>query len=100
MDMSPRASSSVYSDTFELDDLLQRLSQQTWEQGDYTMHVLLEENEALNSELTAVRATWASIYEVMINASEIASHLQILAEEGETQMEKARRKWIANCTAF
>ncbi|KXH42653.1 hypothetical protein CSAL01_09900 [Colletotrichum salicis] len=53
--MEPRRTSSVYSDTFELDDLLLRLTKQAEEQQDMVIDVLRQEAMALYREL---RAMW------------------------------------------
>ncbi|KAF4475617.1 hypothetical protein CGGC5_v005805 [Colletotrichum fructicola Nara gc5] len=46
--MEPRRTSSVYSDTFELDDLLTRLTRQAEEQHYAAISLLQEENTALH----------------------------------------------------
>ncbi|KAK1452643.1 hypothetical protein CTAM01_17267, partial [Colletotrichum tamarilloi] len=59
--MEPRRTSSVYSDTFELDDLLLRLTKQADEQHDMVSDILQQENNALYRKLRAARQLWRFI---------------------------------------
>jgi hypothetical protein len=100
MDRTLRPSSSVYSDSFQLDDLLHRLSEQTWQQQIRTFQTLTDENRVLQSELSEVRQLWESIYGLMQGVNDIAGQLSVIKNGGDRTMDKLKLKWIANCTAF
>jgi hypothetical protein len=45
----------IYSDLFELGDLLRKLSEQARSRGEYAIQVPIQENEAVRSELSYFR---------------------------------------------
>jgi hypothetical protein len=98
--MPPRPTSSIYSDPFELDDLLRRLSEQARSQGEYAIQVLTQENEAVKSELSYFRRSWAVIYELMTKVNDILRELKAVMAEMNATIEREQNKYKANCTAI
>lgn len=62
MSSSSRYSSSVYSDSFDLEGFLQRLSEQASQQQIRTIQTLIDENRNLQNELRKMHSIWKSIY--------------------------------------
>ncbi|KAL0930257.1 uncharacterized protein CTRU02_214332 [Colletotrichum truncatum] len=98
--MEPRPTSSVYSDTFDLDDLLLRLTKQTDEQYDTVIPLLLQENKTLYSELMATRRLWRTLLSLVRDLVELADQLRELLKITRSELEHERRSYLANCTAF
>lgn len=98
--MEPRRTSSVYSDTFELDDLLLRLTKQAEEQQDMVIDVLRQEAMALYREL---RAMW-QLREVIVGfvreLVDLIDQLEELLRKSRSYIEQRRADYLANCTAF
>ncbi|KAK8038383.1 hypothetical protein PG994_015150 [Apiospora phragmitis] len=100
MSIDPRPRSSFYSDEFQLDDLLHRLSEQTWEQEVFTLQLLLQENEELSRELSGLQRRWKLVYKAMAVSAETASQMNIMIKRFQELLAKEQNKWKANFTAF
>ncbi|GKT52031.1 uncharacterized protein ColSpa_12212 [Colletotrichum spaethianum] len=98
--MEPRRTSSVYSDTFELDDLLLRLTKQADEQYDTAIPLLLQENMILCRKLTATRRLWRTMLGLVRELFELADQLHELLRATRSTLERERISYLANCTAF
>ncbi|KAK2742898.1 hypothetical protein CKAH01_18440 [Colletotrichum kahawae] len=98
--MEPRRTSSVYSDTFELDDLLQRLTKQADEQYDTAIALLLQENMALQRELKAMRHFQRIMNSLVRDLAESTDKLGELLRTTRSRLEQRRASYLANCTAF
>jgi hypothetical protein len=96
----PRPASSIYSDEFQLDDLLRRLSERTSDQEVRTVQALLEEKEALERELETVQRVWALIYDIMVETNDTVGQLSTVVRYALSRMETERKNWLANCTAI
>lgn len=95
-----RYSSSVYSDSFQLDDLLQRLSEQAWEQQIRTIQTLEDENRELHNRLSEVRQLWECIYRHMQEVNNIVGQLSTIRRGTGRMMDRQKMMWIVNCTAI
>lgn len=95
-----RYSSSVYSDSFQLDDLLHKLSEQAWQQQIRTIQTLRDENLELHNELSQLRLLWGSIYRYMRQVNDIAGELNTVRKGAGRMIERRNMKWIVNCTAI
>ncbi|KAH6871055.1 hypothetical protein B0T10DRAFT_567485 [Thelonectria olida] len=100
MDEPPRPASSVYSDSFQLQDLLHRLSEQTRSQRGYTAQALVEERDALRTELDSKRRLWQSARQLMARSSDMANRLLQLHGDAEGRILHEQCKWKANCVAI
>ena len=100
MDTPGSYTSSVYSESLQLDDLLQKLSEKTWQQQIRTLKALEEENRELDSKLSEVRRRWGYLYQMMQEVNIVAGQLGTIKNEGGRLMERQKAKWIVNCTAF
>ncbi|KAK3933706.1 hypothetical protein QBC46DRAFT_275272 [Diplogelasinospora grovesii] len=98
--MPPRPSSSVYLEPFHLDDILQQISEQEWRQEIRTLHALIDENEELKAELNGLRRIWGLIYKIMMQVNKAAEQLYMVTTKAGRVVDKQRKIWIANCTAF
>nr|XP_036584423.1 uncharacterized protein CTRU02_05498 [Colletotrichum truncatum]KAF6793941.1 hypothetical protein CTRU02_05498 [Colletotrichum truncatum] len=98
--MEPRRTSSVYSDTFELEDLLLRLTKQADEQHDTAIAVLRQENLALYRELREVRQLCRVISGRVRELFDLTDQLQELLRATRSRLEQERASYLANCTAF
>lgn len=98
MSADPRPTSSIYSDTFELEDLIQRLSVQVREQDLYAE--LREENERLQLELFDVKARWRQVKQILDVCILVDGELIKLYQDAVAKLNKRRNIWFANCTAF
>ncbi|KAH8655615.1 hypothetical protein BX600DRAFT_440115 [Xylariales sp. PMI_506] len=100
MDKSIWPASSIYSDSFQLDDLLHRVSEQTWEKELRMFQALEDENKELQDELFRVQQSWESIYTMMEKVNKIAEQLNAIMMEGKSRIKKQKVNWIINCRAF
>jgi hypothetical protein len=100
MDTILRYSSSVYSNSFQLDDLLQKLSEQAWQHEIRTLHALEEENRELQREVSEIRELWGSFYTLMQEVANIYEQLSIIRSGVRQMTDKQKLKWLVNCTAF
>lgn len=100
MSMTSKYSSSIYSDSFQLDDLLQQLSKQTRQQNIRTCQTLEQENEELRNELSQTRQFWDHIYGLMQEVANISAQLRTIKNEGVRLMIKQKKNWLVNCTEF
>ncbi|KAL4403352.1 hypothetical protein CABS03_15266 [Colletotrichum abscissum] len=98
--MEPRRTSSVYSDTFELDDLLLRLTKQADEQHDMVSDILQQENNALYRKLMAARQLWRFIVGLVHGIVELIDQLEELLTKARLRIQQGRANYLANCTAF
>lgn len=100
MDQLPSATSSVYSSSFPLDDLLHRLSEQTKDQEEHTIYALLEEREQLTEELRCLRRCWDSLYQLIVASDETARGLSFKMDKARKRIKQEENKWFANLTAI
>lgn len=100
MESGPRPASSVYSDQFELDELLHHLSEQTQVQRAFLVEALEKENKLLSFELIVERQVWESLYHCMVEIVEIADQLKVLQRDAERRILIRKQRWLANCTAI
>lgn len=100
MDSQERPTSSIYSDRFELDELVSRLSDEADAQELYAIQALQNERDALSREVEARRTIWNSIYQVLIESADVASKIAALCKYAYDLIGKERNKWLANRNAF
>ncbi|UQC75185.1 uncharacterized protein CLUP02_01838 [Colletotrichum lupini] len=98
--MEPRRTSSVYSDTFELDDLLLRLTKQAEEEQDMVIDILWQEAMALYCELRTTRQLRGVIVGFVHELVDLVDQLEDLLRKSQSHMEQRRAKYLANCTTF
>ena len=98
--MATRTTSSMYSDQFELDDLLCRLSEQVTNQGERAIQGLKQENRALGPEQDYFRRSWAAIYEMLTGVNDILNQLTITLAEMNEKIESEQNTYRTNCTAI
>jgi hypothetical protein len=98
MDVNWRPTSSVYSDAFELDELLDRVSEQAAAQKQYIIWALEEERDTVRRELEKERNRWASIYELMLEAADAGEKLALLHQDAERRVGREQNVWVSNCT--
>ncbi|KDN59969.1 putative FAD-binding domain-containing protein [Colletotrichum sublineola] len=84
--MEPRRTSSVYSDTFELDDLLLRLTKQADEQDDTAISLLQQQNMDLYRELMATRRLWRNLIDLVRDLSEVYPAIDTLAKNDDSHV--------------
>lgn len=99
-DTKQRAVSSAYSDSFDLDILLHRISLQTTQQQDYTIQALEKEQATMRLDLSAQKKTFAMLYKTMLKASQAAIQLQDIRHEIGQEVQRQGNIWLANCTAI
>jgi hypothetical protein len=99
-DTKQRAVSSAYSDSFNLDILLHRISLQTTQQQDYTIQALEKEQATMRLDLSAQKKTFAMLYKTMLKASQAAIQLQDIRHEIGQEVQRQGNIWLANCTAI
>jgi predicted ribosome quality control (RQC) complex YloA/Tae2 family protein len=90
----------VYSDSFQLEDLLQRLSEQARQQQTRTIQTLEDENRELRNKLSEVRQLWEAIYRDMQEVNNIAGQLSAIRKGAGRMMDRQKKMWIVNCTAI
>ena len=100
MDRSHSYSSSVYSDSLQLDGFLQTLSEEARQQEIRTFQTLEEENRQLQGELAEIQRLWEYMYQLMQEVTNISGQLRTIKNEGIRLMDKQKAKWIVNCTEF
>ena len=100
MDEPTRYSSSVYSDSFQLDDLLQKLSEQAFVQNAQICRILEAENKDLRNKLSQVQQVWCYIYKLMQEVNSVAGQLDTVQGEGYRLIDHQKIQWIVNCTEF
>ncbi|KAK2005412.1 hypothetical protein LZ32DRAFT_696670 [Colletotrichum eremochloae] len=84
--MEPRRTSSVYSDTFGLDDLLLRLTKQADEQYDTAIPLLQQQNMDLYRELMATRRLWRNLVDLARDLSEVCPAIDTLAKNDDSHV--------------
>lgn len=87
---------SDYSEVFPLEEVLKQISEQTLEQEERTRDALLEELKMLKQQLDLIQSAWQTFCE----AVELGRQISLLFGHGQRRMELAKRRWLANCTAF
>lgn len=100
MDPEPRPTSSVYSDSFPLDDLLERVTEQTKDQEQRTIRALLDDRERLTRELHSLRRCWDSLYQIIVASDKTAKVFSFRYDEARRRIKQEKNKWIANLTAI
>ncbi|KAK5636037.1 hypothetical protein RRF57_011749 [Xylaria bambusicola] len=96
---TPRPTSSFYSDDFEFQGLLQRLSQVTWEQEIRTIHTLEEEKRYWQQQLFKGHDEWSSIYDA-VQVRDVLVLMRRVLQENKIKGETERQKWMANSTVI
>lgn len=95
-----RPTSSVYSDCFELEELVSTLSNEADAQEIYAIEALENERDTLYREVEARRAIWNSIYQMLIESADVASKITALCKFAYDHIEKEKNKWLANRNAI
>ncbi|KAL0929574.1 uncharacterized protein CTRU02_215473 [Colletotrichum truncatum] len=98
--MAARQTSSVYSDTFDLDDLLSRISKQTSEQREAAMRSLYQEIGELEKDILAYRQVCLTACKALDELRELTTRLRMLLAKTASSMRSDKNKYLANCTAF
>lgn len=98
--MACRPTSSVYSDQFQLDDLLDHLSGKVVSQSEHAFQTLLKENKEASAELNYFRSSWSAIYELMTEVNDILCQLTAVVDQLKARIEREQMKYKANCTAI
>lgn len=91
----PRPCSSVYSDEFSLEDLAQRVDESIWVTQLSSIQRLLEENSALEKDLTRYRQTWHDLMALFDEVFELALLLRGSIDEFRDKITAAESKWLA-----
>ncbi|KAI1358910.1 hypothetical protein F5Y08DRAFT_320784 [Xylaria arbuscula] len=97
---TPRPTSSFYSDDFEFQGLVQRLSQVTWEQEIRTIDALEEEKNYWQQQLLRGHNEWSSIYDALVRVRDVLVLMRQVLQENKIKGETERRKWMANSTVI
>ena len=97
---SPRPASSVYSNSFELEELLESLSDQVWKQGTHVFLSLEKEREDIESELVQLRAIRGCIDAAMAQMNGRITQLYTALADARRSIQQERIYWVSNCTAF
>lgn len=92
----PNRSSSVYSDSFDLEGLLRDLETAR----DSTVEELEGERDALWAELAPLRSASASMYQAVAKAAEIATTLSRIHDGAQRTIDIERKKRLANSTVI
>jgi hypothetical protein len=95
-----RLASSVYSDSFELEGLLDKLPNIECGREQQAARELEAERDAMQEELDALRSAWTSIHRALKEAASTADVLTRIYNDAQRCMDVERKKWIANCTAI
>lgn len=100
MDPCARPPSSVYSNQFQLDDLVDEISKWTLDcQQEQLLQALSEQQQTLQMGLEAARDRWAEIHQVMLQAAETAFVLRKLVGDARGGARNEEQNWMVNCTA-
>lgn len=100
----PRPASSIYSNSFELEDLVHRLSEQARFQEEYEIKALQIELDALKHQINDARSRWAFIYDIMMDSADLATKLSLICKDADAQVhrerndDRERKKRLANRT--
>ena len=97
---SPRPTSSVYSDSFELDELLETLSDHLWKHDTHELQGLEKDRECIKSELTALREIRGCIYPAIMQMNKKIELLYAALADAKRAIEREKADWASNCTAF
>lgn len=95
-----RPTSSFYSDCFELEDLVNKLSDEADAQDLYAIEAMQNERNILYHELENKRTLWNEIYQVLIESADIAAKVNALCRFAQDQIRKEQNKWLANRNAI
>lgn len=104
MSLNPRPTSSIYSDSFDLEDLVSRLSQQARSQAFYEIKALQDERDALQRQVEAERSAWVSVYQVILESSRVGTQLSLVCDDSQRQIDhersedRERKRQLANLT--
>lgn len=98
--MSARQTSSIYSDIFELDDLLYRISKQADEQHREAISSLEQEKSILKIEIAALKNSCETIHDTLQRIREQVTRLKQGLDKTMSSMKTDRINYLANCTAF
>lgn len=98
--MTSRESSSIYSDSFELEDLVNRISKAADSQDTFTIKALETERDCLRQNVNSIRNTWDAIESLMADLEKISQHILLLCRRCEQNKETEGKKWMANFTVI
>ncbi|KAK0373213.1 hypothetical protein CLIM01_09426 [Colletotrichum limetticola] len=98
--MSARQTSSIYSDIFELDDLLYRISKQADEQHGEAISSLEKEKGILKIEIAALQNFCGTVHDTLQRIGEQVTRLKQGLDKTVSSMKTDRIRYLANCTAF
>ena len=96
----PRPASSVYSDSFELDELLENLSDHLWKHDTHMVPSLEEERKATKNELAALTEIREYMYPALLQMNKKIELIYAALADAKKLMEREKVNWISNCTAF
>lgn len=92
---SPRPCSSVYSDHFELQDLVYQVDDLVRVGQLNTIEQLERENSILHEEVGQYQRTWDAVLELFDEAFDMALLLRCSLEECEERISVAQADWLA-----
>lgn len=95
-----RPTSSFYSDCFELEDLVNKLSDEADAQDLYAIEALQNERHMLYQELENKRTLWNRLYQVLIECADTAAKINALCRFAQDNIKKEQNKWLANRNAI
>lgn len=99
MNSLPRPPSSVYSDQFQLEDLVEEISRWTFaSQQEQVLLGLLEQQKTLQAGLETARNQWFAVNQVMLHAAETAFALHKLVGDARQGVKEEEQNWMVNCT--
>lgn len=95
-----RPTSSVYSDSFELEKLVRKLSHQLEDQEQYDLLALTTERDLLLSQVSSLRHEVASMEHARTVSVALARKVQRLLRKTQSSVEIEEAKWVANRTVI
>ncbi|KAL7940676.1 hypothetical protein V8C42DRAFT_336847 [Trichoderma barbatum] len=95
-----RPTSSVYSDCFELEELVSKLSDEAEAQEVHAIEALENERDILCREVEARRVIWNCIYQMLVESADVAGKITALCKFAYGRIDKERNKWLANRNAI
>ncbi|KAL0929612.1 uncharacterized protein CTRU02_215511 [Colletotrichum truncatum] len=98
--MAASQTSSIYSDTFELDDLLCRISKQADDQNETTIRALYQERDFLQKNINVLQQSCRAAYKIINYLRQLVAQLEQLLDDASSLMAKEKNDYLANCTAF
>lgn len=95
-------SSSIYSDSFELDELAQQLSREANAQEQRLISALIVDRDNLRTKLEQLHSTWGlpTIQHLFEEIILVYTQIRQLNDHVINEVKKARNKRLANLFAF